>query len=72
MSTEYPGPSTGFLGFLGFLVVGGTLGFIGYMATRAGTISALVESVQTNTHLVAVTLLVALFGVAMALFYAGE
>jgi hypothetical protein len=72
MSTEYPDPSTGVLGFLGFLVVGGALGFTGYMATRAGTISGIVESVQTNFHLVTTTVLVVLFGVAIALFYAGE
>ena len=72
MSTEYPEPGKGILGFLGFLVVGGTLGFTGYMATRAGTLSAIIDSVQTNAHLVATTGLVVLFGVVMALYYTGN
>jgi len=69
MSTESIGPSFDVLGFLGLLVVGGGLGFVGYMATRPGTISGLVEAVATDLHLVSVSLFVIVFGVAMALYY---
>jgi hypothetical protein len=72
MSTEYPEPGRGVLGFLGLMVVGGTLGFTGYMAARAGTLSAVLESVQTNLHLVATTGLVVLFGVGIALYYTSD
>jgi len=72
MSTESFDPPFDVLGILGLLVVGGGLGFVGYMATRPGTVAGLVGAVLADLHLVSASLLVIVLGVAMALYYRAD
>jgi hypothetical protein len=53
---------------LGLLVVGGGIGFVGFMATRAGSIGSLVQAVQSDMHLVAASLFVVALGFALSAY----
>ena len=65
MSTE---TRTDPIGMLGLLVVGGGIGFTGFMAMRPDMIGELVAAVQSDFLLVAVSLLVVAFGVALSAY----
>jgi hypothetical protein len=53
---------------LGLLVVGGGIGFTGFMATRPDSVGEFVAAVQSDSPLVAVSLVVVAFGVALSAY----
>jgi hypothetical protein len=60
------------LTMLGVLIVGGGIGFMGFMATRPGTLSGLVERLQADIHLVLTSLFVTFVGLAMVWYRQAE